>query len=123
MSEIMHKNPEFGAIRYDEWGERTTLLHSLDKQIATLKALCALESIGKGAYQVQKQVVKSSETVKSMIQTKMMVDGKAYYSFQELSSSDYMFPFIYVVEKKAILTDGRFSLNNFGGNLSVSLNR
>jgi hypothetical protein len=29
---------------YDEWGERATLSHSLDKQIATLKALGALEN-------------------------------------------------------------------------------
>lgn len=107
---------------YDEWGERATLLHSLDKQIATLKALGALENQKTGVYVVKKHGVRKSEVVNYMLQTMMKVDGRNYYTFEEMESSVYLFPFTYSVNKETILTDERFSLNTFGGSRTVSLN-
>ena len=106
---------------YDEWGERATLLHSLDKQIATLKALGALKNQKTGVYAVKKYNVRKPEVVKYMMQTMMKVDGRDYYTFEEMGASVYLFPFTYSVDKEAILTDERFSLNTFGGNRTVSL--
>ena len=45
-----------------------------------------------------------------------------YYSFAELNNSTYFFPFQYTVEKELLLGDSRFAMNNFGGELSISLN-
>ena len=38
---------------FDEWGERSTLYHSIDKLIATLKALDVLESSKVGVYSIK----------------------------------------------------------------------
>jgi hypothetical protein len=39
----------------------------------------------------------------------------------EVNNSTYLFPFVYKLEKETILEDSRFSMNNFGGELSISL--
>ncbi len=106
---------------FDEWGERTTLFHSLDKLIATLKAIGALENPKTGNYMVKKHEVKKPEVVNYMLKTMMKVDGQGYYTFEQMETSVYLFPFLYSVDKEAILTDERFCLNTFGGNRTVSL--
>lgn len=52
----------------------------------------------------------------------MLVDDSRYYSFADLSNAVYFYPFDYQIEKELLLGDGRFSMNNFGGELSVSVN-
>ena len=52
----------------------------------------------------------------------MLVDDSGYYSFADLSNAVYFYPFDYQIEKELLLRDGRFSMNNFGGELSVSVN-
>ena len=106
---------------YDEWGERTTLFHSLDKQIATLKALGAIENRSTGVYVIKKHEIRKADVVNYLLQVMMKADGRGYYSFEELESSVYLFPFTYKVDKEAILTDEGFSMNTFGGNRTISL--
>ncbi|MCC8150416.1 MAG: hypothetical protein LIO96_02885, partial [Lachnospiraceae bacterium] len=54
---------------YDEWGERTTLYHSIDKQIATLKAFNVLTSEKPGKYHIIRQRVMKDELVSFMVYT------------------------------------------------------
>lgn len=56
-----------------------------------------------------------------MVYTMMNVDDSGYYLFQEINSSTYLFPFEYRVSKKSLLQDERFVMNNFGGELSITL--
>ena len=51
----------------------------------------------------------------------MNIDDSGYYSFQELNDSVYLFPFEYHVEKETIVSDDRFSISTFGGEISISL--
>ena len=51
----------------------------------------------------------------------MNVDDSGYYSFQEINSSTYLFPFEYRVSKESLLQDERFVMNKFGGELSIAL--
>lgn len=106
---------------FDEWGERTTLFHSIDKLVATLKALDVVESDKPGKYHVKMHRVSNSKVVAFMVFTMMIVDDSGYYSFTDINSSIYLFPFEYRMEKEALLEDGRFTMNNFGGELSISL--
>lgn len=106
---------------FDEWGERTTLFHSIDKLVATLKALDVVESDKPGKYRVKTHKVSNSKVVAFMVFTMMIVDDSGYYSFTDINSSIYLFPFEYRMEKEALLEDGRFAMNNFGGELSISL--
>ena len=57
-----------------------------------------------------------------MVYTMMLVDDSGYYTFTEINSSNYLYPFEYRMEKETLLEDGRFAMNNFGGELSISLN-
>lgn len=107
---------------FDEWGERTTLYHSIDKLMATLKAMEALACDKPGKYHVNKHRISNSKVVSFMVYTMMLVDDSGYYTFTEINSSTYLYPFEYRMEKEALLEDSRFAMNNFGGELSISLN-
>lgn len=107
---------------FDEWGERTTLFHSIDKLMATLKAIDALACNKPGKYYVNKHKVSNPKVVAFMVYTMMNVDDSGYYTFADINASVYLFPFEYKMEKESLLEDKRFSLNTFGGELSISLN-
>ena len=66
--------------------------------------------------------VNNKEISAYMAYAVMNIDDSGYYSFQELNDSVYLFPFEYHVEKETIVSDGRFSIGTFGGEISISLN-
>lgn len=107
---------------FDEWGERTTLFHSIDKLVATLKALNVVVCDKPGKYHVNSHRVSNPKIVTFMVYTMMLVDDSGYYTFTEINSSTYLFPFEYKMEKEALFEDDKFAMNNFGGELSISLN-
>lgn len=106
---------------FDEWGERVTLYHSIDKLMSTLKAMGALSCEKPGKYYVNKHRINNSKVVSFMVYTMMLVDNSGYYTFGEINCSAYLYPFEYRMEKEALLEDSRFSMNHFGGELSISL--
>ena len=106
---------------FDEWGERTTLYHSIDKLVATLKSFEVLLCNKPGKYTVNERSVSNAEVALFMVYTSMLVDDSGYYSFAELNNSLYLFPFKYSIEKEKIAEDERFIFNNFGGELTVAL--
>lgn len=107
---------------FDEWGERTTLFHSIDKLVATLKAFDVMVCDKPGKYHVNKRRVSNPKIVAFMVYAMMLVDDSGYYTFTDINSSTYLFPFEYKMEKETLFEDGRFAMNNFGGELSISLN-
>ena len=106
---------------FDEWGERSTLYHSSDKLISTLKALEALDSEKTGVYSIKKHEFSKPEIVNFLLYAMMKIDDAGYYSLLDLENSVYLFPFEYKVSKEAILMDDRFTTGTFGGELSISL--
>lgn len=107
---------------FDEWGERTTLFHSIDKLVATLKALDVMVCDKPGKYHVNTHRVSNPKIAAFMMYAMMLVDDSGYYTFTDINSSTYLFPFEYKMEKETLFEDGRFAMNNFGGELSISLN-
>ena len=75
-----------------------------------------------GKYHVNTHRVNNPEVVAFMVYTMMIVDNRGYYTFAEINSSVYFFPFEYKIEKETLFEDSRFVMNNFGGELSISLN-
>lgn len=106
---------------FDEWGERTTLFHSIDKLIATLKAFDVMMCDKPGKYHVNAHKVSNPKIVAFMVYAMMLVDDSGYYTFNEINSSRYLFPFEYKMEKETLFEDDRFAMHNFGGELSISL--
>ena len=105
---------------FDEWGERTTLYHSMDKLIATMKALGVIEG-DKGKYKIKKCQVKNQKVVMFMLYTLMCIDSSGYYTMLELSSSPLFFPFEYTPDKTDMMEDDRFIFSNFGGETTVGI--
>ncbi len=106
---------------FDEWGERSTLYHSVDKLVATLKEFGVLSCEKPGKYHIERIQVKDKQTCMFMVYAMMNIDDSGYYSFQELNNSVYLFPFEYHIEKENILEDNRFTMSNFGGEPSFSI--
>lgn len=106
---------------YDEWGERSTLHHSVDKIMATLKNIGALTTVKTGRYQVNRYETTCDPVISFMIRTGLKVTGNSYYNMMELSQFEVLYPFKYSISKEQLMTDERFLISNFGGEISVAL--
>ena len=100
---------------FEEWGERTTLFHSLDKIMQTLRQIGAVNSKG-GNYTINHFEINDAETKKILLKTILALKMQAYYEPSELASVSQMFPFEYEVESELIFGSNDFGLGNFGGN-------
>ena len=99
---------------FEEWGERTTLFHSLDKIMQTLRQIGAVDSKN-GVYTVNHYEIKDTTTKKILLKTILALKMQAYYEPSELSKVSPMFPFEYTVDSELIFGNQDFELGNFGG--------
>ena len=106
---------------FDEWGERSTLFHSIDKLIDTLKSLEVLICDKPGKYRINKHLLAREEVIAYITYAVMVVDDGGYYSLLQLQDSGLLFPFKYEIKKEWLLEDERFALANFGGEVSFAL--
>ena len=106
---------------FDEWGERTTLFHSTDKIITTMKEMGALSCEKPGKYHIQKYPISNEQIVNFMLLVAIKVGGNSYYTRPDLTNIGVLFPFEYRVNKEQLITDDHFVINNFGGEITVAL--
>ena len=99
---------------FEEWGERTTLIHTLPKIMQTLRQIDAVDSQN-GVYAVQHYDIKNAVTKKILIKTILALKMQAYYEPSELVKVPQMFPFEYKVDSDLIFGTQEFELGNFGG--------
>ena len=99
---------------FEDWGERTTLLHSLDKIMQTLRQIGAVES-KKGVYTVNHYEIKDATTKKILMKTILALKMQTYYEPSELAKASQMFPFEYTVDSELIFGNQDFEMGNFGG--------
>ena len=106
---------------YDEWGERTTLFHSTDKIVATMKDLTAITAEKPGNYKITTHEVKNEQIVVFMVKAAMMSDGNNFFKLNDLNALEVLYPFRYEIKRESCSIDNQFSVNNFGGEWTVSL--
>ena len=106
---------------FDEWGERTTLFHSTDKIITTMKDMGVLSCEKPGKYHIQKYPISNEQIVNFMLLVAIKVGGNSYYTLPDLTNIGVLFPFEYRVNKEQLITDDHFVINNFGGEITVAL--
>lgn len=106
---------------FDLWGERTTLLHSVDKILQTLKYIGSIENIKQGEYKVNSYQIKDDEEKSLIVMTIIAMKIKAYYEVTELSEIPQMFPFKYNISHEMLHNSDLFTLNNFGGKVVVTV--
>jgi len=104
-----------------KWGERTTLFHSTDKILQTLKYLGAIANIKSGEYKVCNQTVSDMETVKVMLFALMTMNDKTYYEISDLSNLLIYFPFKYDISFEYLHNAPEFTISSFGGKMVVSM--
>lgn len=106
---------------YDEWGERTTLYHSVDKIIATIKELGLLSSCKRGTYSVVERKVIKPSVVALMVRVAMQVENSGYYSITDLKSFDILFPFEFEVSKELLIESNGFIVTRFGEDIAIAM--
>lgn len=105
---------------FDLWGERTTLLHSINKILQTLKYIGSIENVKKGEYKINTYEVINEELKTLIAMTIIAMKTKAYYEVSELSQIPQMFPFKYSISHEFLHCSDLFTLNNFGGKIVVA---
>ena len=105
---------------YELWGERTTLLHSSDKILQTLKYIGAIENTKNGVYKTKKYEISDPKTIQVLVMSILGRKEKAYYEIAELSSVPQMFPFEFKVSHEWLHNSEYFTLNNFAGKIVLT---
>lgn len=106
---------------FDEWGKRATLFHSIDKIIATMKAMGALKAEKPGRYTIVKHEVRDDKINALLASTGMTIEDKGNFTIQDLCEMSYMFPFKYQIEREMLMMNDTFTITNIGGEMMVSL--
>lgn len=107
---------------FDEWGERTTILHSSEKLVATLNNLGVIERVKPGRYAIAEPIELSVKQSAFLIYADMLVNESSYRRFSELRSTPDLFPFDCQITKEHLIADSRFDVGTFGNEFSVLIN-
>lgn len=99
---------------YDLLGERTTLDHTTDKIIATIKNFGIISAEKPGRYKLKKIFV-SGEISDFMITVAMIAEKKDMIKISELNNFYTLCPFDYEVDKKVLSESPEFKIT-FSGN-------
>lgn len=113
-------NREIKNKMFDLWGERSTLFHSIDKNIRTLKDMGVLSTLEGNQYGVIKFTIKDSKAMVFIVKTIVHMRDKLYVSIDELNNSSEFFPFEYNIGMDILEESGLFLIDKFGGELVVS---
>lgn len=106
---------------YDEWGERGTLETTTRRVTLTLKDMDILRAETKTRYVANKRTISNEKLVNFILSVAMRIDRNSYYSFTGIKDFPILFPFDFNISKEQLMTDERFLINNFGGELTVAL--
>lgn len=116
-------NSQLKTRMYDVWGERSTLLYSIDKNIKTLKDIGVIETIKTGHYKTVTFKVEDSKAINLIIATLLATKDKLYVGLNEIEKSYEFFPFSYEYSLEELQESELFSFDKFGGEIAVSLNK
>ncbi|MEO2563995.1 hypothetical protein ABHA59_08855 [Clostridium tertium] len=105
---------------FDVWGERSTLYHSIDKNIRTLKDIGVLESIKTGLYKIENINIEDERAVILIVATLLALKDKLYMRIEELESSYKFYPFKYELDLECLQRSELFSFDKFGGEIVIS---
>lgn len=106
---------------YEVWGERATLLYSIDKTLQTLKFIGSIETVKTGEYKIKKQKIASQIVIQALLSALLRLKEKAYYEISELSHLPKLFPFAFDVSYEWLHNSEAFKLNNFGGKVVLTI--
>lgn len=107
---------------FDQWGERTTLYHSIDKIAATMKSLGRVKA-SKGRYSKIFHEVYNNEVENFIAFVYLKIVDSSYISLEDINEWDAMFPFKYKITREMIATDDRYLVTAFDGKPVIKINK
>lgn len=107
---------------FDQWGERTTLYHSIDKIAATMKSLECVKAT-KGKYTKVNHEVLNEDISNFIALTYLKTVDSSYTSLEDINDWDAMFPFNYKITREMISLDDRYQITAFDGKPVITLNK
>lgn len=114
-------NKEIKNNMFDLWSERSTLYHSIDKNIKTLKDMDILCSLPDNKYGVNRYKIESKEGLILVACTLVCLKGKLYMSTAEINNGPEFFPFEYCITINILNESNMFQIDKFGGELVISM--
>ena len=99
---------------YDLLGERTTLDHTTDKIIATIKNFEIISAEKPGRYKIINHAVNGEEISEFMIMAAMKAEKKNLRKISELNNFYTLCPFSYEVDKKILHESREFKITVLG---------
>jgi hypothetical protein len=104
----------------ETWGDRTTLIHTSDKILQTLKSLGVITNKKIGVYEIKRHEVDDEKTLAVLLLCLIALNRQAYYEVSELGNNPLFFPFEFSVTVDWLHRSPLFNLSNFGGKMVLS---
>ena len=108
---------------FEKWGERQTLVHSLSKNMQTLKDIGAVYEAGKsGQYKIKDHAISDYQAIGLLLAAILKSDDKTYISWPELKEHASLFPFsMSSVDESYMAALDYIELNRFNGKVAMQL--
>ena len=106
---------------FDELGERSTLYHSTDKIISTLKNFGVISARRPGEFFLTPQIISDKKIIALLIRAAMTIDGGSYCKLSELERLTVLYPFKFAVSGDLFADEEIFTVASFGGEAAVVL--
>lgn len=107
---------------FDQWGERTTLYHCVDKLAATMKNMDCIRS-NRGRYTRVYHEIEDKELLIFIALTYIKAVKSSYIFLDDINEWSAMFPFKYKISREFMTEDNRFQFSAFDGKPVIILNQ
>jgi len=106
---------------FELWGERSTLVHSLSKNIKTLKEFGAIRQRRPGYYERVRKPIRDDRVIEFMLYGMIKCGQKLYQSIAEFERQKELFPFEFEANLEHLVQSKQLKLDRVGGELVASL--
>lgn len=113
--------PQIQRRVYEIWGERSTLVHSIPKNIKTLRDFGVLEKVKPGVYRVVKRQIKNKDVAFLLLYAVLKTSDKLYHSVSGIDRFKELFPYELNLGMGDLYQSDIFELDRIGGEPVVSI--
>ena len=110
---------------YEKWGARTTLEHSLPKNLKTLRDIGVISpGAGIGMYRTNHFIIEDQKTTFALVDAILQNEAREYMTWEEIIHHPALFPFEFrYVTQADIASCDHFLLERMGDNVVIRIRR
>ncbi len=106
---------------FEIWGERSTLIYAVPRNVKTMKDCGVLVQPRHGVYKVVQRKIRNKDVACLLIQAVFKTSDKLYHSFSHIDKYRELFPFIMDIGIDDLNRREMFRLDRIGGETVVSI--